>query len=86
MLSKRCMETQTSQIVYEKEHKQLWHRVTKLDNAKHGKMKDNRQRHTKWKDVFPSSRHESFPICMNGEHERSTLSFHQFEIVKVGRQ
>ena len=47
-------------------------------------MNDNRQRHIEWKDIFPSSRHESFPVCMSGKPERSIRSFHLFEIVKVG--
>ena len=53
MLSKRCMETQTSQIVSENEHMALWHRAIKLDNAKHGKMNVNRQRHPKWEGRLP---------------------------------
>ena len=47
-------------------------------------MNDNRQRHIEWKDIFPSSRHESFPVCMSGKPERSIRSFHRVEIAKVG--
>ena len=86
MPSKRRMESQTSQIVSENEHKQLWHRAIKFDNAKPGKMNDNRQRHPKWEGRLPLQSSQIIPSCMIGEQERSIRSFHPFEVVKVGRQ
>ena len=59
----RCVETQTSQIVSEKEHKQLLHRAIEKGNAKHGKVNAFDNVTQSGEDVFPSSRHESFPAA-----------------------